>query len=121
MRPLLPPERVSTAAIQAMEGFHADIVDQVRQACRALAERGPLVVSGHSAGGHLAACLLATDWRPLGLPADLVRAAYAISGLFDLKPLVATTVNTALGMVEPEAERRYAFSAVLSVFAASTS
>jgi arylformamidase len=82
-----------------------DIVDQVRRACRALAERGPLVVSGHSAGGHLAACLLATDWRSLGVPADLVRSAYAISGLFDLKPLVATTVNTALGMVEHEAER----------------
>ncbi|HEX2554137.1 MAG TPA: alpha/beta hydrolase [Microvirga sp.] len=82
-----------------------DIVDQVRAACRALAGRGPLVVAGHSAGGHLAACMLATDWAALGAPAGLVPAAYAISGLFDLKPLVSTSVNTALGMDEAEAGR----------------
>jgi arylformamidase len=82
-----------------------DIVDQIRAACRALAGRGPLVASGHSAGGHLAACMLATDWGRLGAPAGLVPAAYAISGLFDLKPLVSTSVNAALGMDEGEAGR----------------
>jgi arylformamidase len=82
-----------------------DIVDQMRQACAALAGQGPLVAAGHSAGGHLAACLLATDWRKLGLRADLVGSAYAISGLFDLAPLLATQVNTALRMSEPEARR----------------
>ena len=49
--------------------------------------------------------MLATDWAALGAPAGLVPAAYAISGLFDLKPLVSTSVNTALGMDEAEAER----------------
>src|SRR5262249_52914501 len=40
-----------------------DIVTQMRMAGRELANLGqPLVVSGHSAGGHLAACMLATDW-----------------------------------------------------------
>lgn len=86
-----------------------DIVDQMRAACRALAgegsAQGRLIASGHSAGGHLAACLLATDWKALGLPAGLVPAAYAISGLFDLKPLLATRVNNALGLDEGEAER----------------
>ena len=82
-----------------------DIVDQMRHVCRVLSGHGPLVASGHSAGGHLAACLLATDWPSLGLPPRLVRAAYAISGLFDLTPLVGTTVNKALGMDEREAER----------------
>jgi arylformamidase len=55
-------------------------------------------MSGHSAGGHLAACMLATDWPALdpSLPPDLVIAAYAISGLFDLGPLVETSVNKAL-------------------------
>jgi len=58
----------------------------------------PLVISGHSAGGHLAACLLATDWPAFdaSLPEDLVMAAYAISGLFDLEPLVDTSINKAL-------------------------
>jgi arylformamidase len=48
-----------------------------------------IVVSGHSAGGHLAAMLLACDWRAVGsdLPAGLVGSALAISGLFELEPL----------------------------------
>ena len=40
---------------------------------RELARLGqPLVISGHSAGGHLAACLLATDWPAFdaSLPAE---------------------------------------------------
>lgn len=77
----------------------ADIVAQMRAAVRELARlRRPLVVSGHSAGGHLAACLLATDWRAIdaALPGDLVVSAYSISGVFDLGPLVGTSLNTAL-------------------------
>ena len=48
-----------------------------------------IVVAGHSAGGHLAAMMLACRWRDVGadLPPDLVKAALAISGLFDLEPL----------------------------------
>jgi arylformamidase len=48
-----------------------------------------IVVAGHSAGGHLAAMLLACDWRALDpdLPADLVRAVLAVSGVFELEPL----------------------------------
>jgi arylformamidase len=76
-----------------------DIIEQTRAAMRELAKMSRrLVVSGHSAGGHLAACMLATEWRALdaALPKDLIVAAYAISGLFDLVPLVKTSVNNAL-------------------------
>jgi arylformamidase len=64
------------------------------------------VIAGHSAGGHLAACMLATRWAAVDkkLPDGFVRAAYAISGIFDLKPLVETTVNAALGLDEAEAK-----------------
>jgi arylformamidase len=75
------------------------IIQEMRMASRELARLGrSLVMSGHSAGGHLAACMLATDWRALdaSLPEDLVGAAYTISGLFDLGPLVETSVNDAL-------------------------
>ena len=52
-------------------------------------DRSRMVVAGHSAGGHLAAMMLACDWRAVApdLPADLVHAALAVSGVFDLEPL----------------------------------
>jgi len=83
------------------------IIAEMRAAAHALARLGrPLVISGHSAGGHLAACLLATDWpaQDASLPKDLVIAAYAISGLFDLVPLVRTSINKALGLDEAAAK-----------------
>jgi arylformamidase len=83
-----------------------DIIGQMRMATRELARLGrPLVISGHSAGGHLAACMLATDWPAFdaSLPANLVIAAYAISGLFDLEPLVETSINKALHLDEATA------------------
>jgi arylformamidase len=84
-----------------------DIIQQMRTASRELARLGqPLVLSGHSAGGHLAACMLATDWPGFdaSLPNDLVIAAYAISGLFDLGPLVETSINKAMRL-DPAAAR----------------
>ena len=48
-------------------------------------------VAGHSAGGHLVGMLLATDWPgDYGLPADIIKGATAISGLFDLAPFPYT-------------------------------
>jgi arylformamidase len=83
------------------------IIRQMQSAMRELARLGrALVVSGHSAGGQLSACMLATDWVTIdtSLPEDLVIAAYAISGLFDLVPLVATSINKALGLDERAAK-----------------
>lgn len=86
----------------------ATIVEELRAACAHLLRLGRRpVVAGHSAGGHLAACMLATDWPAFapGLPAGLVPAAFAISGLFDLVPLTATSINGALGLDAAEAAR----------------
>jgi arylformamidase len=77
------------------------IIGEMRIASRELARLGrPLVISGHSAGGHLAACMLATDWPAFdaSVPANPVIAAYAISGLFDLGPLIGTSINKAMGL-----------------------
>jgi arylformamidase len=48
-----------------------------------------LFVSGHSAGGHLAAMMLAALWPVLdrSLPRDLYKGALAVSGIYDLRPL----------------------------------
>ena len=48
-----------------------------------------LVVAGHSAGGHLAAMMLACRWAEVApdLPPQVVSSALALSGVFDLEPL----------------------------------
>jgi arylformamidase len=86
-----------------------DIVEQMRRMCAFLWQRfgRRMTVYGHSAGGHLAAALLATDWRTLypKAPADLVPAAYSISGVFDLTPLLATSVNQDLRLDSAQARK----------------
>ena len=51
-----------------------------------------ITVVGHSAGGHLAAMMLACLWREVAadLPVDLVKSALSISGLYDLDPVMRT-------------------------------
>jgi arylformamidase len=59
------------------------------------------VVIGHSAGGHLTAEMLARSWSGFaGVPSDLVRSGYAISGVFDLSPLIGTSLNQALALTK---------------------
>ncbi|MFS8036210.1 alpha/beta hydrolase [Xanthobacter sp. AM11] len=67
----------------------------------------PIAVSGHSAGGHLAAALAATSWRELDVdtPDDIVPAGIGISGVYDLEPLIATQMNKALHLDAEEARR----------------
>ncbi len=83
----------------------AKIVDDVIACIRTLRERtGRRVLPfGHSAGGHLTACVAAADWPRIGEAADLIAAAMPVSGLFHLAPLVPTFVNKAMGMDAAEA------------------
>ncbi len=56
-----------------------------------------IFVAGHSAGGQQVAMLLETDWvGEYGLPADVIKGAIAISGVFDLRPLPYTLFAPAL-------------------------
>ena len=72
------------------------ILRQVRTAVDAVRRRtaARAVVFGHSAGGHMAACML-SEGR--------ASAAVAISGVFDLLPLIPTSLNAALDLDEREA------------------
>ncbi|QYF86160.1 alpha/beta hydrolase [Brevundimonas sp. PAMC22021] len=74
------------------------IVEQMRMAVENVAARTGArpVVTGHSAGGHLSACLLSES---------RARAAVAISGVFELAPLISTSLNAALRLDAFEARR----------------
>ena len=63
-------------------------------------ERANIVVAGHSAGGHLAALHLATDWTEHGLPENPVAGVIAISGIYDVAPLMHTTMNADIRITE---------------------
>jgi arylformamidase len=61
------------------------------------ADRERIIVAGHSAGGHLTAMCLLTDWEgEYGLPRDVIKGGCAISGLFDLRPFPYTFLQPAL-------------------------
>jgi len=87
----------------------AAIIEQMRRACAFLWQRigRRMVAYGWSAGGHLAAAMVATEWPSLypKTPADLVPAGYSISGVFDLSPLVGVSMNQDLGLTAAEARK----------------
>jgi arylformamidase len=97
----------------APETAMGDIIEHAREAVTWLYgnaaagnfARSRIYVAGHSAGGHLAAELLATDWQARGLPADALKGATAISGVYDLAPLIETSINDALGLDRDSARR----------------
>ncbi|MFR0675869.1 alpha/beta hydrolase [Enterobacterales bacterium AW_CKDN230030176-1A_HGKHYDSX7] len=90
------------------------IVQQVRQALawtyRHVAAFGGdpnrLFAAGNSAGGHLLGMLLSNDWQArLGVSTQILRGAVAISGLFDLQPLMHTFVNEWMRLSDVDARR----------------
>lgn len=85
----------------------AEIVAQCRLAITWLFRHAPVlgfdarrvVVAGSSAGAHLAAMLAWPGWQPADKGHSLaVHAAVLVSGIYELEPLVGTTINTALQM-----------------------
>lgn len=65
-----------------------------------------IFVSGSSAGGHLVAMLLAQGWQAdSGLPGDVVKGGCAVSGIFDLEPLLHCAINETLRMDAAAARR----------------
>ncbi len=91
-----------------------DIVAQVRAGVawvyRHAADLGGdpdrLYVSGHSACAHLVAMALAHDWAGAdGLPADMIKGLAAVSGVYDLAPVLRVSVNEEIGLDDEMARR----------------
>jgi acetyl esterase/lipase len=84
----------------APEATLTEIADEISRALDWLAQNGksfglagPVILSGWSAGGHLAA---------LALDHPLVVAGLAISGIYDLAPLRETSLNATLRLTDKE-------------------
>jgi arylformamidase len=119
---IAPPfvaEGVAVALLNYGLAPRTPMEDIVRQVLRALAwlhgraerygiDRSRIYLSGHSAGGHLTAMAMAALWPVLDpeLPADLVKGGLAISGLYELAPLLhAPFINADLRLTPARAAR----------------
>jgi arylformamidase len=53
-----------------------------------------IYLSGHSSGGHLASCVLTTDWAARGLPKDVIKGGMLMSGMYELYPVMISSRRT---------------------------
>ena len=89
----------SYAAVEYTIAPEGDLPGMVAECAAALADLGScgpwreVVLAGHSAGAHLAA-MTAVNAKP-PVPVDRL---VLVSGIYDLRPLVHTTVNAPLGL-----------------------
>lgn len=91
------------------------IVGQVRNACAWIwqnagshgGDPARLHVTGHSAGGHLAAMMAATDWTSYrdDIPGDLIKSIIPVSALSELEPFRLNSLNGSLHLDEASAAR----------------
>ena len=68
-------------------------------------DKNNITISGHSAGGHITAMMMQTDWPSYGdgLPKDLVKGGCSISGVSDLDPVRLSFQNDELQFSPEEA------------------
>jgi arylformamidase len=87
------------------------IVEQCRRAIASLHRQAATLgfdarrvyVAGNSAGAHLAAMLLAAGWQTAhGLADDVVAGGVLLSGIYDLEPLMGTSIDAALHLTDAD-------------------
>lgn len=115
MADVLAASGVATVAIDYGLAPATSLPEMVRQVRSALTwvyrngrEHGldtdRIVVGGSSAGAHLAATTMVPGWQEgAGIPESAVRGGLLLSGLYDLRPLVAAPANEWLGLTDETA------------------
>lgn len=93
-----------------LDGVIDSALAAVRWTARNIARHGgdpeAITLSGHSAGAHIGAEVIAHDWTAEGFGDDLLKGATLISGIFDPTPAMRTTVNAEIRLTEEIAARR---------------
>ncbi|KAH9498994.1 hypothetical protein Btru_004151 [Bulinus truncatus] len=97
---LAPDVSLNSILLQAKKALHLVIkLAKERQS-------SGIYLAGHSAGAHIAAMLLMTSLSQYdSFDCELVKGAVLISGVYDLRPLVKTTINEPLKLTEEDAWR----------------
>lgn len=115
----LVPKGVAVAAVEytiAPKGYMDLMVYQVRQSVLSIAQMFPqtsgLYLCGHSAGAHLVAMVLSTDWSQFSTTSPCIKGAFLVSGIYDLEPIVSTYVNDPIKMTKDIAFRNSPFGYV---------
>ena len=85
-----------------IEGIVKQMVRAVEVAHDAMTD-GPLVLAGHSAGGHLATMVGAQESQVPEAVASRLKRIVSISGVADLRPLLGVAMNETLKIDEAEA------------------
>lgn len=92
-----------------LDGLVESVMRGIAHAAQHAADYGAstdgIHLSGHSAGAHLCAVAVAHDWTTHGLPADLIRSATLLSGIFDPRAAMRTTINAEIGLTAEVAAR----------------
>ena len=87
---------------QMVEECRDALIWQARQSKDLGIDPSRIILSGHSAGGHLAAMVLSAHGEALRQAGITVTQAILISGVFDLEPIAQTPVNDALQLTSEE-------------------
>ncbi|MBK17783.1 MAG: hypothetical protein CMM52_02950 [Rhodospirillaceae bacterium] len=99
--PLIPSVRMDTL----IDRCRASLEWTWRNAERFGGDQNNITISGHSAGGHITAMMMQTDWPSYGegLPKDLIKGGCSISGVSDLEPVRLSSQNDDMQLGEKEA------------------
>ena len=90
----------------APEASLNQMVSEIKSAVKYINTRFPkskLFLCGHSAGAHLCAMMMVSDWSKDPSIPQAIHGMFLLSGVFDLVPIVNTYVNDALKLTEESA------------------
>lgn len=102
---LCPNVKLSTITNQIIQG----IIWIVKNGHKFNADLNNIVLSGHSAGAHLASLVLSTDWKKKGIDKSIFKGVSLISGIYDTELVLGLDINKEIKLSHLEAVKNNIF------------